>query len=120
MRNKNVINKVKEILCQYPQSQDNDNDLLARIWYSEFMSNGMNQSQAIEICMLLKNGKLSHPQSIRRTRQKIQEEHPNLRGSTYQERQKKQIKLEKKLSDYEVIYSNNSGSYIVQCVTQSN
>ena len=97
MKDKNVHEKVKTILYTYPQSQDSDNDLLARIWYSEFMSNGMKQSHAVEICMLLKNGKLSHPQSIRRTRQKIQEDHPDLRGRTYHERQKKASKIRKEI-----------------------
>lgn len=39
---------------------------------------------------MLLNGKLSHFESVRRTRQKLQQEYPHLRGKRYMERQTKQ------------------------------
>ena len=75
MKSKNILEVVREILQRFPQSQDSDNDLLARIWFKEFLSFGVDR------------------ESIRRTRQKIQEENPSLRGYTYNERQKKSNKI---------------------------
>ena len=95
MKSKNILEMVREILQRFPQSQDSDNDLLARIWYREFLSFGVDRETATRFCKLLAEGKLSHPQSISRTRQKIQEENPSLRGDTYNERQKKSNKIRK-------------------------
>ena len=95
MKNKNILEMVRRILQKHPQSQDSDNDLLARIWYSEFLSYGVVKETATTFCKLLVEGKLSNPESIRRTRQRIQQIHPLLRGYTYNDRQKKSYKIRK-------------------------
>ncbi len=41
--------------------------------------------------------RLHSPESIRRTRQKIQEDYPHLRGELYEARQKHQAKVKEEL-----------------------
>lgn len=58
---------------------------------SRYMNTGF-----FEGMKLIATGKLSKPESIRRTRQKLQEMYPELRGKNYRERQRhqKQVKSE--------------------------
>lgn len=69
------------VLKNDTEARDNDRILWSRIWRAElcifggdFMDNFI-------------SGKLTHPESIRRVRQKIQEKHPELRGERYNMRQ---------------------------------
>jgi ribosomal protein L29 len=95
MKKKNIYEVVFDMLKRYPQSQDSDQDLMARIWYKEFIAAGANEETARVFCKLFKDGKLTHPHSIRNHRQEIQRDDPSLRGKTYAERQKKSAKYKK-------------------------
>ena len=94
---KNTHETVEEMLKRYPETQDSDTSLTAIIWYKELLSLGWNKEDAIRFCQVLKSGKLSHPQSIRRTRQIIQKNEPDLRGKTYLKRQKNSNKIKKEI-----------------------
>lgn len=95
-----AIQKIKdvvhELLIQRPQTRDCDRKLMAYVWSKEL--GGMYTLANISGFDFLKyfaDGKLSSPESIRRARQKIQEENPNLRGDTYVERQHLSIQTRK-------------------------
>lgn len=80
---------VQRLLEEQPALRDNDNLLMSRIWKEQ--SNILNFFQRFE------SGKLHSPESIRRTRQKLQEEFPHLRGELYEVRQKRQEKVKQEL-----------------------
>ena len=76
-----VACKVYSILTDNPATRDDDKLLLIEIWSKE--------SQAKDIAGLfneLLEGNISHFESIRRMRQKIQEKHPTLRGDKWESR----------------------------------
>ncbi len=80
---KSVGLKVFSVLTDYPDTRDDDKLLLMTIWEKE--------SNATEISELFKElieNKISHFESIRRMRQKIQEKHPSLRGKKWDIRHK--------------------------------
>ncbi len=76
--------KVRTILEKQPSTRDNDNLLIAMIWSSE-----TKETFTDEFLKKLAYGELTSSESIRRTRQKLQEENENLRGDLYNERQRK-------------------------------
>ena len=76
--------KVKRLLESQPKYRDDYKSLIARIWFNEIGQD--KELKAFEMLNLLVEGKLSHPESIMRARRKIQEEHPELRGKTYNKR----------------------------------
>lgn len=78
---KGVGCKVFAVLSENESARDDDKLLVIEIWSRE--------SQAKDIAGLfneLLESKISHFESIRRTRQKIQEKHPELRGKKWDAR----------------------------------
>lgn len=80
---------VRQLLEQYPQTRDNDNFLLSLIWRGE--------SNLFNFYSRLESGKLTPAETIRRCRQRLQLDHPELRGTMYELRQKHQAKVKKEL-----------------------
>jgi len=94
---KNTHDTVEEMLNTYPATQDSDNYLTAMIWFKELMKMGWSREDAVRFCKVLKDGKLSHPENISRTRRHIQKNKPNLRGKTYTKRQKNSNRIRKEI-----------------------
>lgn len=86
---KQIIEIVRELLEKKPELRDNDNLLMSTIW--------KDQSNILNFFHRLESGKLHSPESIRRTRQKLQEEFPHLRGAIYDLRQRRQKKVKEEL-----------------------
>ena len=84
---------VIDLLTEYPHLRDSDDRLMANIWFKE--SKGEEHTKLF--LKMLAEGKLTSPESIRRMRQKIQEERPELRGLTWEKRHKKQEKVKQSL-----------------------
>ena len=80
--------KVLHLLTEDFRLRDSDNKLIARYWHNEMSGKGMNPSElsAYEMLCLFAESKLTNPETIRRMRQKLQEQHKELRGKKYQER----------------------------------
>lgn len=99
--NKKLRQLIEAILAKYPHCRDDDNRLIANIWQQEFLSlhgtEGYNSKTCHEVLSEFAKGKLSSPESIRRTRQKIQEMQPLLRGQKYRERQRHQGKVKQEI-----------------------
>lgn len=72
---------VRRLLLQYPPLRDSDADLILNVWVEQFPSlkNGSFRSFAD----VYRTGNIYPPETIRRTRQKLQEEVPELRGDVY-------------------------------------
>lgn len=83
-----IANKVEYILNKWPLTRDSDMVLVAQFWALESKFNEKNT--AYEVFDLIKNGKVTNFESIRRVRAKLQEAYPELRGLKYQERHKRQ------------------------------
>ncbi len=80
---KRVASKVYAILTEIPACREDDRLLLYIIWSKE------SKAQTIdEFFVELIDGTLTHFESIRRMRQKIQEKHEELRGENYDGRQR--------------------------------
>ena len=73
--------KVFSILTDNEACRDDDRLLLQIIWAKETKASSLE-----EFFKELTSGAISHFESIRRMRQKIQEKHPALRGSKYEAR----------------------------------
>jgi len=86
------IKKVKEriiyYLTQYPHLRDNDEKLIATIWKDYITQNygSTTKMSGYYVLGLLADGSLPNPESIRRSRCKIQETTPQLRGVKYNKR----------------------------------
>ncbi len=91
----NNYDTVKRLLETDPKYRDDYTKLIARVWWLEVNRN--KYLTALELLNRLGNKELSHPESIMRARRKVQEEHPHLRGTTYQQRkttEQKQVQKE--------------------------
>ena len=83
-----IADRVKKLLIDKPHLRDSDNKLIASVWYLELGKiNKVENMGGMEVLKSLADGKLSSSESIRRSRQKLQEELPDLRGKTYKRRQ---------------------------------
>lgn len=85
--------KIKEavtsLLEKHPHLRDDDNKLIATIWRCEVGKENMDGLSALAFLIYFAKGRLSSAESIRRSRQKIQEDRPELRGLNYKNRQRK-------------------------------
>lgn len=85
------LKKVKQHLLNHPILRDSDFKLIAFVWADEI--DDLSKMSATTLLELLGNGKLTNPESIRRVRQKLQAENPDLRGDIYWGRQTEQKKV---------------------------
>lgn len=93
-----IVSKTKDIvrekLLMYPSCRDNDNELMARIWYMEAQDKNISMKYFFG---MMKDGLFTPSESIRRCRQKLQELNPELRGLKYKSRQKGATETKKDL-----------------------
>lgn len=87
--NKTTKDKVKSLLVDYPHLRDSDERLIATYWMKEAGSkDALDSMTATQFLMNFVSGAYTNPESIRRVRQKIQEDNEQLRGKSYHKRQK--------------------------------
>lgn len=84
-----VRDKVQRLLSEFPHLRDSDERLTANIWLSEAPKG----ATGFEILQMYAEKKLTNAESIRRTRAKLQEEFPELRGANYHLRHKEQDRI---------------------------
>ena len=85
----NISSVVSDMLKQYPKTRDDDFLLILRVWIVQ-LGNTINDDMKKCFRVLLDsyhNKKISSFESIRRSRQKLQEENTELRGQKYWSRQ---------------------------------
>lgn len=88
---------VKNLLSLHPHLRDDDSKLIATIWYFEAGGKKSAEITAYDFLEAFAVGKYAHPETIRRIRQKIQEETPELRGKSYKDRQVKSKEIRKNI-----------------------
>jgi len=81
---KTIKDRVMYLLETTPSLRDSDNKLIATIWLDESAGIG----DKYNFLLMLSQGKFSSSESIRRIRQKIQEQHPHLKGSIQLEKER--------------------------------
>ena len=88
--------KVKALLIKHPHLRADDNRLIASVYFHESEINLKNIT-AIDFLHDFANGKYTSPESIRRCRQKLQEDYPELRGNNYSLKQNEGKKFRKEV-----------------------
>lgn len=68
-----VYDRVKDILIRSPQTRNDDKPLIWQFWMEQ-----MGKDKSFSLITFKEFMKCTHPETIRRTRQKIQEVHPEL------------------------------------------
>ena len=87
---------VKKLLTNHKGLRDNDNKLLASIWYLK--ANKIEEG-ALSFLNQISQGNLPSSESIRRCRQKLQELNPELRGKLWNKRHGLQEKIKQELRE---------------------
>jgi hypothetical protein len=84
---KNIQDVVKDALIRYPKYRDDDNKLVAYIWWKNLKNNNIPEDIiAMDFLQLYAKNELPQADAITRARRKVQEENPELRGELYNER----------------------------------
>ena len=84
----NLQEKVEILLIKYPSLRDCDKLLAAKMWEIELRKQNLNlKTTTISIFLsLYQDGKLSNAELISRSRRKLQQTIPELRGDAWDER----------------------------------
>tara|TARA_R110000744_G_scaffold134922_1_gene244198 strand:- start:5221 stop:5535 length:315 start_codon:yes stop_codon:yes gene_type:complete len=100
-RNKKIV---ESLLRAIPHLRDDDNKLLASVWYEQIKKSGSlpGDLSGYEILKMVADKQLANSESIRRIRQKLQEINPELRGEIYYERHKEKKRVEIELRNFVV------------------
>ena len=87
-----ISSLVKDLLSRFPETRDNDYLLILKVWSTQnnHLRNRTYTFYGFALDFL--DGNYAHPESIRRSRQKIQELNPSLRGVGWYKR--KELKKE--------------------------
>ncbi len=83
---KNNKEKVETLLKKHPELKDNDNKLISVFWLNEIGTETIEHMTAFQLLQFVANSELTNPETIRRVRQKLQEQDPALRGQKYKKR----------------------------------
>ena len=92
--------RIRVYLMSWPETRDSNEELMYIIWQHEtdkFILNA--DGYDVNPLILLKNNKLTSWDSATRAKRKLQEEHPELRGQSYNKRKAKATKVSKNLDD---------------------
>ena len=90
-----IYTLVKHLLAETPRYRNNDKLLVARIWWDEMKSKGINPDKATarDLMNLMVDDRVTKSGSILRARRKVQQHFPNLRGIIRTHRMQKQNKV---------------------------
>lgn len=83
-----TIDRIKTILERDARMRDNDELLIAFVWYYEIPEDRRQSMSAWDFLAGYSKRKFTSAESIRRCRAKLQEMHPELRGDNYDKRHK--------------------------------
>jgi hypothetical protein len=97
-----VQDTITTLLVKYPHLRDNDEKLMATVWWryidNEFATN-IDDMTGMDFLKLLSDGTLPSYESISRCRRKVQENDESLRGRLWDKRHKAEKKVIKELND---------------------
>lgn len=89
---------VEQYLRKFPELRENDDKLIANIWKKEMMELG-DCVTALDFLKSFSAGKFTSPESIRRSRQKLQANNIELQGPNYHDRKKHEDQIKAELRD---------------------
>jgi hypothetical protein len=92
MKKNLLYEKIKQLLNDYPDYRNSDRKLIWRIWMEQGFVYSMRGEDLITYPMFMK---ATSPETIRRTRQKIQQNFPELRSSEKVLQEKSKIEAQK-------------------------
>lgn len=95
---KKTKERVEKYLLTYPHLRDDDFKLIASYWQNEIGKGKIETLTGYELLKMFAEQKLTHPESIRRSRQKLQELRPELRGKSYKSRKKEEQEFTKNIN----------------------
>ena len=99
-----VTEKIEFFLIKHPHLRDDDNKLIATVWrwqLFEVYNKKVEDMSAMELLKYYASRQLASAESIRRSRAKLQEIKPTLRGDKYEERHKEAEKVKDELNKWE-------------------
>lgn len=97
--NAKIKDKVKSILELVPSTRDNDSELISIFWEQELGHEMINLSAERFLTMFAHSNILTNAETIRRTRQKIQEQNEDLRGLKFKVRKVLAEEVRKTIKD---------------------
>ena len=91
-----------KLMKLHPVLRDDDNKLLAKLWESEFdiLAWDIEDFTATNFLNMLADDDFSKPEAVTRCRRKLQEKHPELRGTKYIERHRHQADVINQLNNF--------------------
>ena len=89
---------VYQVLEENPIARDNDNILVAMVWYMQL--NNMGYQGSRDFMTILGVDELSKYESISRCARKIKEDNPSLRGGNYILRQQEQTSVVRQIKGF--------------------
>jgi hypothetical protein len=93
------VERVRNLLESNEDSRDNDQNLLVMVWGMRLREMGYRLStlSSATLLMMIAEGQLPPAESIRRVRQKLQQENPRLRGDLWDGRHEHQKDVKREL-----------------------
>ncbi len=84
------MDRVAKNLESSKDCQNDDGKLIANIWYEDLKNQGVPPTEAMKIARLIGESPLTNSESIRRCRQKLQEQDPNKYGINHHRKSKEE------------------------------
>ena len=99
--NNSLQKRVKKMLINNPNTRDSNNAFMAALWRDEIMNTpGIDIGDAtFSFFGMLATDKLISWDSATRAKRLMQEKHPELRGKSYAQRQKKTIQVKDEVKE---------------------
>ena len=104
-----IKDRVTKLLVQYPHLRSSDNKLIASIWKTDVkrMGQDVNEINAMTFLQLYATEQITNSETIRRVRQKIQEEQPELQGPARKSRKEQAEEVRKNINDQNLFNETN-------------
>lgn len=97
MLDKDIKKEVKHLLKNFEKLRDDDHRLIANVWSRYLGKDKVAKMTADDFLKAYADKKLPNAETIRRHRQLLQEDFPDLRGKLYDERQKHSESVKKEI-----------------------
>ncbi len=92
---KTIKERIKRLLTKKEHLRNDDGRLICSVWWQDLKKLNIDPDKisATQLMTLFIQNKITHTESIRRDRCKLQREFPELRGQLYNDRLNKQSKI---------------------------
>ncbi len=95
-----IKEEVTNLLKEYPTMRDDDRTLIINVWARDLERHFIDPSQFRTFFKFYKAGILTGVETIRRTRQIIQEKNPGLRGKEYHKHKELEQQWNEEISNH--------------------